>query len=81
MVILNAHVLNKTFGATSKLTHHEYRYTIAAALLNFNPVPRPVGEARTNHGGHWPERLPKSSMTRQSENQEVQVMFCEQEKG
>ena len=80
MVILNAHVLNKTFGATSKLTHHEYRYTIAAALLNFNPVPQPVGEARTNHDGHWPECLPKSSTTDKVKTRKCKLCFVSKKK-
>ena len=79
MLISNAHVLNKTFGLKNKLSHHEYRYVLAAGLLNFHELDQAVGppgaalQPVTNNG-HWPEKLSKSDRTGKTKT--LKCKFC-----
>ena len=41
MVILNAFLLNKHFGLQKNLTQPEFRYLLAAALLDYTPLVDP----------------------------------------
>ena len=78
MVLSNAHVLNKNFGIHNKLSHHEYRYTIAAALLDFTEIDNPIGPAAPTTGcrqGHWPERLEKSTKTNKTKTRKCKYCF------
>ncbi len=81
MVILNAYVLNKTFGLQNKLTHHEYRYVVAAALLNFHEVDAGVPSAGPPvpvpfmNREHWPERLPTSTKTGKTKTRKCKYCF------
>ena len=79
MVIANGHVLNKTFGLNNKLTHQEYRYVIAAALLDFQELDEAVGPPGVSlipatNNGHWPQRLPKSNKTGKTKTRKCK--FC-----
>ena len=40
MALLNAYVLNKTYGIRKQLTHHEYRYLLALTLLLYSKEER-----------------------------------------
>ena len=78
MAVSNGHVLNKTFGTQNKLSHHEYRYMLAAALLDFTELDRPIGRAaRPNNcrRGHWPERLDKSTKTNKTKTRKCKYCF------
>ena len=61
MVILNAYVLNKTFGA-QKLNHNQYRHYLATALLGVGTLDDPV-DMQLPGNSHYPERLPMSTKT------------------
>lgn len=89
MLMLNAHVLNKTFGLQKNLSHHEYRYIVAAALLNFTemevPLPPAGGDAaqariRPARRGHWPERLAASTKTKKTKTRKCRFCFVSAKK-
>lgn len=80
MVIANAHVLNRTFGLQNKLSHHEYRYVIAAALLNFHELDQAVGPPGVvllpvTNKEHWPQRLPKSNKTGNTKTRKCKLCY------
>ena len=80
MVLLNAYVLNKTFGQKRNLTHHEYRYIIAATLMNYTEVPQDMAVVRGRCGGHWPQRLPKSRKTDKVKTRKCKFCFVSAKK-
>ena len=57
MVILNAFLLNKNFGLQKNLTQPEFRYLLAAALLDYTPLvdPPDANCMPQQQGGHWPD--------------------------
>ena len=63
MVILNSFLLNKNFGLQRNLSQPEFRYMIAAALLDYTPIVNPPDAPLVPQqlSGHWPERLPVST--------------------
>lgn len=80
MVIMNAYIMNRTFGLKKKLTHFEYRYLLAAALLDFREVEHNLRAALPaivgpNNVGHWPERLPKSTTTNKTKTRKCKLCF------
>lgn len=85
MVIMNAYVLNKSFGVQKSLTHTEYRYTLAAALLNFTELPQipnpnmPAVPLRQSLG-HWPERLPRSTKNNKTKTRKCKYCFVSAKK-
>ena len=68
MALLNAYILNKTYGIRKQLTHHEYRYLLALTLLGrTEPVRQPPLHALP---------LVKDTGQRNSQNPAKQTRLC-----
>lgn len=79
MVIMNAFILNKTFGLKKNLSQTEYRYMLATELLEYTPiVPDPSTPAMPQQqtGGHWPERLPMSETAKVRRTKTRKCSYC-----
>ena len=91
MVVMNAHVLNKQFGLIGTLSHVDYRYIVAAALLEYNEIEFPLAQQPIDAGdsddeednvqrnqptrGHWPERLERSANTNKIKSRKCHYCF------
>jgi hypothetical protein len=77
MVILNAFILNKSFGWKKHLSQTEYRYIIAMTLLDHTPlVDDPSNSMPQQTDGHWPERLPISITAKTPRRKVRKCAYC-----
>ena len=77
MVILNAFVMNKTFGLKKSLSQTDYRYILALALLDYTPVINdPTLPMPQQACGHWPERLPMSTTAKKPRTKILKCAYC-----
>ena len=78
MVILNSFLLNKNFGLQRNLSQPEFRYMIAAALLDYTPIVNPPDAPLVPQqlGGHWPERLPVSTTAKTRRTKTRKCTYC-----
>ena len=80
MVIMNAFILNKTFGLKNNLSQTEYRYILALALLDYTPLvdgPTPPMPQQTRQtDGHWTERLPTSTTAQTRRTKTRKCAYC-----
>ena len=78
MTIMNAYLLNKSFGLKKDLSQTDYRYILAQSLLDHTPlVQDPAMPPVPQHNsGHWPERLPVSQTAKVPRRKTRKCAYC-----
>ena len=81
MIVLNAFLLNKTYGLLKDLSQTDYRYVIAQELLQFTPIDTVPLAASSwmpalDGAGHWPERLPISDTAKTKRRKLRKCAYC-----